>query len=128
MGMTQLLDMVTLKSDRPDLGLRAGSQGAVVDVHEGDAFEVEFTDPDGRSIALATLRASDLAVAVPAEPHAVIEIYRDAQSAYHWRLKSAVGEVIAESEAFAEKAECRASIADLRRNVASAEVADRTAA
>jgi len=52
---------VVLENDLPDAGLTAGDVGAVVFVHgEGDAYEVEFVDGDGTTIALVTLDASEV--------------------------------------------------------------------
>jgi hypothetical protein len=49
-----------LVSDVPELGLAAGEVGAVVEVHSGDAFEVEFCDEAGYTYGVHTLRASQL--------------------------------------------------------------------
>ena len=50
------LDAVALTCDLPSLGLKRGDVGAVVLVHgEGEAFEVEFVDYDGQTVALVTL-------------------------------------------------------------------------
>jgi hypothetical protein len=51
------LDVVTLLTDLPQEGLEAGAVGTVVHVfHRPDtAYEVEFVDDDGTTIALATL-------------------------------------------------------------------------
>ena len=57
----ELLDCVALLEDLPDLGLSVGEVGAVVEVlGEGEAFEVEFVDPDGRTYGLHTLKTSQL--------------------------------------------------------------------
>lgn len=58
--MFKLLDTVVLKRDVPDAGLRAGDLGAIVEVYEPDAFEVEFVAASGRTQALVTLRADDM--------------------------------------------------------------------
>lgn len=49
-----LLDVVVLAEDIPEDGLLAGMVGAVVDVYTApiEAYEVEFCDPQGRTIAL----------------------------------------------------------------------------
>ena len=53
--------MVVLNGDLPDQGLHAGDVGAVVFVHkQGAAYEVEFVDGVGCTIALLTLNASDV--------------------------------------------------------------------
>ena len=56
-----LLDTVALTADIPELGLRAGEVGAVVEVlSENEAFEVEFCDNSGATYGLHTLRADQL--------------------------------------------------------------------
>ena len=53
--------MVVLNDDRSANGLNAGDVGAVVHIYgEGKAFEVEFVDGDGSTIALLTLEPSDV--------------------------------------------------------------------
>jgi hypothetical protein len=50
--------LVVLNSDMPGAGLYAGDVGAVVHMHgQGKAYEVEFVDGDGTTIALLTLDA-----------------------------------------------------------------------
>jgi hypothetical protein len=56
MTTIQELDAVALTCDLPDHGLMRGDVGTAVLVHgKGDAFEVEFVDYDGQTIALLTL-------------------------------------------------------------------------
>ena len=53
----QLLDVVALTVDLPDENLWRGQVGTVVDVlASGAAFEVEFSDRDGRTFASLGLR------------------------------------------------------------------------
>lgn len=53
--------MVVLNSDKLTDGLRAGDVGAVVQVYaNGAAYEVEFVDGDGSTVALLTLNASEV--------------------------------------------------------------------
>lgn len=48
--------MVVLNHDAPETGLHAGDVGAIVHVYgQGDAYEVEFVDGDGSTVALLTL-------------------------------------------------------------------------
>lgn len=58
--MFKLLDTVVLTRDVPELGLRRGDLGAIVELHSSDAFEVEFVAASGRTQALITLRADDV--------------------------------------------------------------------
>jgi Domain of unknown function (DUF4926) len=55
-------DVVALTSDLPEEGLTAGAVGTIVEVfHEPNlAYEVEFSDAAGRTLALATLQADQL--------------------------------------------------------------------
>jgi hypothetical protein len=55
-----LLDVVALLDDKPAEGLVSGQVGTVVEVLAPDVFEVEFLDPNGRTIALAEFRRDEL--------------------------------------------------------------------
>ncbi len=67
----ELLDTVALLSDIPELGLKAGEVGAVVEVlGDGEAFEVEFSDNSGTTYGLHTLKASQL-IALQAQGEAL---------------------------------------------------------
>ncbi|MFC4149622.1 DUF4926 domain-containing protein [Micromonospora mangrovi] len=52
-----LFDVVELTRELPDEGLAAGSVGTIVHVFTKprDAYEVEFTDGDGRTLASLAL-------------------------------------------------------------------------
>lgn len=53
--------MVVLNDDHTADGLHAGDVGAVVHIYGGGkAYEVEFVDGDGSTIALLTLESSDI--------------------------------------------------------------------
>ena len=54
------LDIVVLNKDLPLAGLKLGDLGAVVEVYEPDALEVEFVTASGKTEALLTLHASDV--------------------------------------------------------------------
>ena len=56
----QVLDTVVLDRELPEHGLRKGDLGAVVEVYEPDALEVEFVTASGRTAALLTLNARDV--------------------------------------------------------------------
>jgi hypothetical protein len=55
-----LLDVVVLERDLPANGLSRGDLGAVVEIHEPDAFMVEFVAASGRTQALFTLGPADV--------------------------------------------------------------------
>ena len=63
--MFRLLDTVTLRSDRPDLGIAAGQLGAVVLVHDDLNYEVEFVGEDGQTLAQVTVQEASLAAWEP---------------------------------------------------------------
>lgn len=56
----KLLDTVVLDRDLPDLGLRRGDLGAVVEIYEPDGLEVEFVTASGKTEALVTLKEQDV--------------------------------------------------------------------
>ena len=50
-SMLKLLDIVTLRNDDPEAGIKAGTEGTIVDVLDnGKAFTVEFFDEAGNTI------------------------------------------------------------------------------
>lgn len=57
----RLLDVVALLSDEPAQGLVRGQVGTVVEILDG-AFEVEFSDDDGRTYAELALPPDRLLV------------------------------------------------------------------
>ncbi len=54
------LETVVLDRDLPEVGLRKGDLGAVVQLHEPDGLEVEFVSASGRTEALMTLNEGDV--------------------------------------------------------------------
>ena len=61
MSNIKLLDVVALTEDLPEEKLFKGQVGTVVEVYkEGEAFEVEFVDREGRTYGLITLKARQL--------------------------------------------------------------------
>jgi hypothetical protein len=54
------LDTVVLQKDLPNHGLCKGDLGAVVEVYEPDAVEVEFVTASGKTQALVTLNVRDV--------------------------------------------------------------------
>jgi hypothetical protein len=58
------LDIVVLNKDLPRAGLKLGDLGAVVEVYEPDALEVEFVTASGKTEALLTLEVADVRAVV----------------------------------------------------------------
>lgn len=58
----KLLDVVALIENLPELGLYRGQVGTIVEVYEPGVFEVEFSDLQGRTYALETLRDEQIMV------------------------------------------------------------------
>ena len=61
-ALPRLLDVVALTEELPERGLRRGQVGTVVELLGGDAYEVEFSDNDGRTYAILALRADQVLV------------------------------------------------------------------
>ena len=59
----KLFDSVALTGDLPEYNLRCGQVGTVVEIlANGAAFEVEFSDRDGRTYESVDLRPDQIAV------------------------------------------------------------------
>lgn len=61
-SLMKLLDVVALIENLPELELWRGQVGTIVEVYEPGVFEVEFSDTQGRTYALETLRNEQLMV------------------------------------------------------------------
>lgn len=57
-----VLDVVEVRRDVPERGVSRGLRGTIVESLGRGAYEVEFADGSGRTVKMAALRASDLAV------------------------------------------------------------------
>ena len=57
-----LLEVVKLQQDFPDFNLQKGDIGAIVEVYSKpyEAYEVEFCDIKGKTIALLTLKPEQI--------------------------------------------------------------------
>ncbi len=60
--MAEIFDVVELLSDIPEQGLNAGMQGTIVECHASDAYEVEFVNESGETLALLALMPEQFAV------------------------------------------------------------------
>ena len=60
MAEIALHSVVALLEDLPEEGLVRGQVGTVVEVWAPGVYEVEFSDDDGRTYALASLKAEQL--------------------------------------------------------------------
>ncbi len=58
----ELLDVVELLVDRPDVQLQAGDQGTIVEEYEDRAYEVEFSNSQGETLALLALEPEQFVV------------------------------------------------------------------
>ena len=60
-------DLMSLRRDRPEYGLRVGDVGTELDIYNaGEAYEVEVADEEGGAVMVEALQAADLE-RVPAE-------------------------------------------------------------
>jgi hypothetical protein len=70
----KLLDVVALTGDIPEYNLRRGQVGTVVEIlANGNAFEVEFSDLDGRTCESVGLSPDQIAIEESERPHKVEE-------------------------------------------------------
>ena len=59
-SMIRELDMVALTRDFEAYGLKHGDIGAVVHKYGREGFEVEFVTAEGKTVAVLTLKRSDV--------------------------------------------------------------------
>jgi hypothetical protein len=52
----KLLDVVALSTDLPKEGLLKGQVGTIVEILSDDVFEVEFSDNEGKTYSLLSLK------------------------------------------------------------------------
>ena len=128
--MINLLDSVTLRDARPDLGVSADQQGAVIHVHGDNQFEVEFVDQKGRPVAQAVLTSAELKTAGASLSAASLRfvIYRLPDGTFTWRAQARPRRVIAQGASYGTKAACVSAIRLLAGQIRDAEVVDQTAA
>lgn len=67
MNNPELLDVVELLVNLPDEGLQVGAQGTIVECCGEDAYEVEFVNGMGETIAMVVLNLEQFVVAWRAE-------------------------------------------------------------
>lgn len=59
--MFEELEVVELTHDIKERRLKEGERGTIVEIYnDGEAYEVEFVTPNGRTIALLTLMPTDI--------------------------------------------------------------------
>lgn len=63
----KMLDTIVLEKDLPDLGLKRGDIGAVVEIYTPDGMEVEFVTGSGYTQALVTLKTTDVRMVADTE-------------------------------------------------------------
>jgi hypothetical protein len=68
MSKFKLFESVALTRDLPEKDLRAGDGGAVVELYDDKAVEVEFFDDRGKTTALETIYVEDLRSVESREP------------------------------------------------------------
>jgi hypothetical protein len=62
MKKPQLFDIIELLVDLPEHSLSTGDRGAICEEYDDLHYEVEFTNPDGESIAMVVLSTDSFVV------------------------------------------------------------------
>ena len=55
MKKPELLDVIELLTDIPELSLRKGEQGAIIEDYQDGVYEVEFTNRKGETTAMGSI-------------------------------------------------------------------------
>ena len=74
MMQAELFDVVELLTELPEHHLQAGMQGAIVECYDNNAYEVEFSDRDGATIAMCALASEQFIVVWQAKTKAWVPI------------------------------------------------------
>ena len=67
MNQPELFDLVELLVNLPENELKAGERGTIVERYGNDAYEVEFSDSDGETLALCTISPEQFIIVWQAE-------------------------------------------------------------
>jgi Domain of unknown function (DUF4926) len=70
-----LFDVIELLVDVPESNLRAGDRGAVVEKHSNRAYEVEFANSKGETLALCTLSTEQMLVIWQSKTKAWVSLF-----------------------------------------------------
>jgi len=70
----ELFDVVELLIDLPDLEIKAGELGTIVEEHNDRAYEVEFANDEGETLALLTLTSEKFVVVWKSETHSWVSL------------------------------------------------------
>lgn len=70
----ELFDVVELLIDLPDLEIKAGELGTIVEEHNGRAYEVEFTNDKGETLAFLALTPKKFIVVWKSETHSWVSL------------------------------------------------------
>lgn len=76
--MYEELEVVVLRRDLPEHELLAGDVGTVVGVYGSGGYEVEFTAPEGETIAVVTLGEDSIR---RQKPHEILHVRALARAA-----------------------------------------------
>ena len=88
MNQPELFDIVELLTNLPEDELSAGVQGTIVECYGNDAYEVEFSDSDGETLALCTLSPEQFVIVWQAKtkswlslPEQITDVVKDLDTA-----------------------------------------------
>ncbi len=62
MKKPELLDVIELLTDIPELSLRKGEQGAIIEDYQDGVYEVEFTNRKGETTAMVSIHQDKFTV------------------------------------------------------------------
>jgi hypothetical protein len=88
MNQPELFDIVELLEYLPEHELQAGAQGTIVECYGDDAYEVEFSNSEGETLALCTLSCEQFIIVWQAKtkswlplPEQIIDVVKNLDTA-----------------------------------------------
>jgi len=70
----ELYDVIELLTDLPQVEIKAGQLGTIVDKHNENAYEVEFANDGGETLALLALTPEKFIVVWKSETHSWVSL------------------------------------------------------
>lgn len=77
MSQPQLLDIIELRVNLPEIDRRIGDRGTIVECYSDEAFEIEFINELGETVGLQTLSRHQFVVVWQAATQQWVSPYRD---------------------------------------------------
>lgn len=70
----ELFDVIELLTDLPQVDIKAGQLGTIVEKHDENAYEVEFSNSQGETLAFLAVKTDQFIVVWKSETHSWVSL------------------------------------------------------